>query len=163
MMINHAGGLHINQGLSYILSYHGISLWSSMPWPKISKSKWLMCPQGHPHQPGPILYPILSWHFPMVLNAMAKNSKFPSLQVNPSNDLHFPWFIFVLKVLLSCFCLAFDSIFPGFPRRSWLHQVHCCSFLDELNKKTELNYFVFPNIFKFAFELFFPIKKNTDL
>ena len=32
-----------------------------------------MCPQGHPHQPGPILYPILSWHFPMVLNAMAKN------------------------------------------------------------------------------------------
>ena len=56
-----------------ILSYHGISLWSSMPWPKIPKSKWLMCPQGHPHQPGPILFPILSWHFPMVLNTMAKN------------------------------------------------------------------------------------------
>ena len=61
--------IHINQGLSY----HGISLWSSMPWPKIFKSKWLMCPQGHPHQPGPILYPILSWHLPMVLNVTAKN------------------------------------------------------------------------------------------
>ena len=29
-----------------------------------------MCPQGHPHQLGPIL----SWHFPMVLNANAKNN-----------------------------------------------------------------------------------------
>merc|ERR1711994_975818 len=29
--------IHINQGLLNILSYHGISLWSSMPWPKISK------------------------------------------------------------------------------------------------------------------------------
>ena len=25
-----------------------------------------MCPQGHPHQPGPILYPILSWHFRVI-------------------------------------------------------------------------------------------------
>ena len=46
-----------------ILSYHGISLWSSMPWPKNLILKWLMCPQGHPHQSGPILYPIiLSYH-----------------------------------------------------------------------------------------------------
>ena len=32
-------------------------------------NKLLMCPQGHPHHMGPIL----SWHFPKVLNAKAKN------------------------------------------------------------------------------------------
>merc|ERR1712242_448989 len=43
------------QGISYILSYHGISLWSSTS-------------TGH------FLYPILSWHFPMVLHI---NRAFP--------------------------------------------------------------------------------------
>ena len=57
--------------LSAIL-HHCISLWSCHV-QKYLNLKWLMCPQGHPHQPGPIKYPILSWHFPMVLNAMAKN------------------------------------------------------------------------------------------
>ena len=29
--------------------------------------------QGNPHQPEPILYPILSLHFPIVLNAILVN------------------------------------------------------------------------------------------
>ena len=48
--------IHVNQGLFYILSYYHISPWSSN-----SYMLCLMCPQGHPHQSGPILNPICSF------------------------------------------------------------------------------------------------------
>ena len=41
-----------------------------------------MCPQGPPHQLGPIL----SWHFPMVLNAKAKNNSNLDLFTGVSYD-----------------------------------------------------------------------------
>ena len=44
--------------------------------------KLLMCPKGHPHQLGPIL----CWHFPMVLNAKAKNSSNLDLFTGASDD-----------------------------------------------------------------------------
>ena len=104
--------IHINQGLSYIISYHGISLWSSMPWPKISKSKWLMCPQGHPHQPGPILYPILSWHFPMVLNAMAKKYIHLKWLICPHNNRSLSCYLLSWNPYID-YCLSFGYL--GFP------------------------------------------------
>ena len=48
--------------------------------PKLSSL--LMCPQGHPRQLGPIL----SWHFPMVLNAKAKNTSNLDLFTGASDD-----------------------------------------------------------------------------
>ena len=57
----------------------------------------MMFPQGHPHQPGPILYPILTWHFPMVLNAMAKKCIHLKWLICPHNNRS-----------LSCYLLSWN-------------------------------------------------------
>ena len=75
-----------------------------------------MCPQGHPHQPGPILYPI-----PMVLNGMAKKYIHLKLLICPHNNKSISCYLLSWNPYFD-YCLSFGYL--GFPPQTQIKIIY---------------------------------------